>query len=195
MKYPPGDFSFIDDLHERALFLDAFTAITLTESWQLMRDGPGSAGYMFTNPDGMKKVEAAMKHMDSHSGGSYACVMRDMEFIAKHGWNKYVADNITAITQRHAEAAIKAANDARASATIAENATFAHVMADLWVKNAIEPFAKGYIPNDTSSDFTKNAYALYLGIKNKENVDKLMKLNETLKATPLSYNEMRSYFG
>ena len=104
-KYPPGDFSFIDDLYQRALFLDAFTAITLTESWQLMRDGPGSDGYMFTNPEGMKKVEAAMKYMDSHSGGSYACVMRDMEFIANHGWNKYVADNIAALARKHTQAA------------------------------------------------------------------------------------------
>jgi hypothetical protein len=104
-KYPPGDFSFIDDLYQRALFLDAFTAITITESWPLMRAGPGSGGYMFTNPEGMKKVEAAMKYMASHSGGSYACVMRDMEFIAKHGWNTYVAENISALARRHTKAA------------------------------------------------------------------------------------------
>jgi hypothetical protein len=105
MKYPPGDFSFIDDLYQRALFLDAFTAITITESWPLMRAGPGSGGYMFTNPEGMKKVEAAMKHMASHSGGSYACVMRDMEFIAKHGWNTYVAENVAALARSHTKTA------------------------------------------------------------------------------------------
>jgi hypothetical protein len=112
MKYPPGDFSFIDDIYERALFLDAFTAITITESWPLMRAGPGSDGYMLSNHEGMKKVEAAMKYMDRHSGGSYACVMRDMQFIAKHGWNTYVAENISALARRHTQAAEQSVREA-----------------------------------------------------------------------------------
>lgn len=44
----PGDFSFMSEL-ERVMLTDAYNAITLTASWDVMKNDPGNSGYMFSN--------------------------------------------------------------------------------------------------------------------------------------------------
>jgi len=38
----------------------------------------------------IERLHDKMKLLDTHSGASYAIMMRDMQFIATHGWNKYI---------------------------------------------------------------------------------------------------------
>ena len=90
-KYPEGDFSFFNDILNRNAYKDAYDAITATDSWVLMREHRGVGGFMFpTDPDRLNIVHDKMKLLDSHSGASYAIMMRDMQFIATHGWDKYI---------------------------------------------------------------------------------------------------------
>lgn len=90
-KYPEGDFTFFNNTYESKVYKDAYDAITVTNSWTLMSEPLGPGGFMFpTDPERLNLVHANMKLLDSHSGASYAVMMRDMQFIATHGWNKYI---------------------------------------------------------------------------------------------------------
>jgi hypothetical protein len=95
-KHPEGDFSFFNDILNRNAYKDAYDAITATDSWALMREHRGAGGFMFpTDPDRLNIVHDKMKLLDSHSGASYAIMMRCMQFIATHGWDKYIDSVIT----------------------------------------------------------------------------------------------------
>ena len=96
-KYPEGDFTFFNNKHDCNAYKDAYDAITTTDSWALMREEVCTGGFMFpSNPERFKIIHDNMKLLKSHSGASYAMMMRDMQFIANHGWNKYIDCVITA---------------------------------------------------------------------------------------------------
>jgi len=88
-KMSRGDFSFADN-YEREMLADAYQAISVTESWDVMKADPGPGGFMFSANEYMKPINAALKY-DGHSGASYAWTMRQMQFIAKNGWDDYVS--------------------------------------------------------------------------------------------------------
>jgi hypothetical protein len=61
--------------------------------WTYLRDTPPdeSRGYMFSKPDPV--FEAILKNMQvGHSGGSYGWTMRNLQYIASHGLDAYVAE-------------------------------------------------------------------------------------------------------
>ena len=177
MKYLPGDFTFINDDVEKDMLEDMYKTITETNTWEYVKANPGDGGFMLSGPH---PFDCAI-NVD-HSGASYAMTARDMQYIARHGWDKYVGDTIVINSKSTVNKPIMS------TPSIDD-------FIDPWVLNATEPFVKGYIPTNTDSIFTKNAYALYLGLKNKEPVEKLKELSDTLRATPISYSEMRSFFG
>ena len=84
----PGDFSFLDVL-EREMLTDAYRAVTVTESWEAMKQEPGSGGFMFSGDAYMKPINAAMKY-DDHSGFTYGWTMRNIQYIAQNGWGAYL---------------------------------------------------------------------------------------------------------
>lgn len=106
--YAPGDFSFILDCpnyngtgygtkSDMTMFSDAYKAIdSVKGGWEFMRDDePGEGGYMFGKSQNRKlreQIDDAIAKADSlgHSGGSYAMTMRNMQYIAKHGWTKFI---------------------------------------------------------------------------------------------------------
>lgn len=91
MSYPPGDFSFKTTAYPSADELkDAYDAITKAEAWDLMAQEPGEGGYMYSQTPNLAFVHSHMKLLDNHSGGSYGQMMRQMQYIAKHGWANYV---------------------------------------------------------------------------------------------------------
>jgi hypothetical protein len=94
MSYTPGDFSFVNEF-ERKMLEDAYRAVSVTESWDAMKADPGHGGFMFSNNEHMKPINAALKY-HYHSGASYAFTMRHMQLIAKNGWDVYVSDYIKA---------------------------------------------------------------------------------------------------
>jgi hypothetical protein len=91
IEYAEGNFTFFNSKDACDKYKDAYDAITITESWAFMREDPGSGGFMFlSNPERYKIINDNMKLFGYHSGGSYSCMMRHMQYIANHGWNKYV---------------------------------------------------------------------------------------------------------
>lgn len=88
-----GDFAFIQDAGDRALFQNAWMAINLTESWSYMKSEP-NGGYMFSNDEQLKIIGNKMKELDSvlfglHSGASFSVTMRNMKYIAENGIEQF----------------------------------------------------------------------------------------------------------
>ena len=70
---------------------DAYQAITVTGSWPSMKAFSGES-FMFSREPFIANIMNAMAWRDQHSGASFGCTMRVMEFIAKNGWEAYVAE-------------------------------------------------------------------------------------------------------
>lgn len=79
------------DSHEALMLQDAYDAVTKSDMWDYLRlpSTPGKDGFMFSNAIELAAINAEMV-FDGHSGASYAWVMRQMEMIAKRGWESYV---------------------------------------------------------------------------------------------------------
>lgn len=96
--------------HEAGMLADAYRAVTKADMWEYLRSpaAPDDAGFMLSNAIELAAINAEMKH--GHSGASYAWTMRQMEAIAKGGWDAYANRIRTtkATTQlRHEEAMAK----------------------------------------------------------------------------------------
>jgi hypothetical protein len=95
----PGDFSTEGTIDSFSLSMldDAYKAVNSTPSgWEVLKrpDVPGSNGFMFSefkDPLVKKTMDAINQKIDSgHSGASYGWTMRNMESIAKKGWEVYM---------------------------------------------------------------------------------------------------------
>ena len=102
--YAPGDFSFWDSEWDEKMYKNAYDAVTTENLWDFLKNAspPEDKGFMFWDAPELGRI---YKHMEvmGHSGCSHAITMRTIEYIAKHGWDKYVADTIAAIEQRKKE--------------------------------------------------------------------------------------------
>ncbi len=69
---------------------DADTAITQCGLWDWLRDytPEEGKGFMFSSHPNLTRINEAMKY-GGHSGSSHAWTMRQMEYIAKHGWELF----------------------------------------------------------------------------------------------------------
>jgi hypothetical protein len=85
-KFTPLGF----DTHDATMLQDAYDAITKADMWEYMRlpSTPGKDGFMFSNAIELAAISTEMTY-DGHSGSSYAWTMRQMEAIAKKGWETY----------------------------------------------------------------------------------------------------------
>lgn len=96
-----GDFSFILRDSERVMLEDAFQVISTTEgAWEYLArpDIPDpNCGFMFTRDPFLLKLGNQIDRDGKigHSGSTYGCTMRQMEYIAKHGWDVFVEMKIT----------------------------------------------------------------------------------------------------
>jgi hypothetical protein len=108
--FAPGDFSWIDvcpDYHgsgygkgsDKEMFSTAYEAINTTPGgWEFMKnDSPGNGGYMFGKCDDAEmqsKIESEIhKRYGGHSGASFGITMRNMQYIAKKGWEQWIRYN------------------------------------------------------------------------------------------------------
>lgn len=75
---------------EAIMLADAQQALTKTNLWDYMKkkSTPGKDGFMFCTDHELVILSHAMKY-DGHSGASYAWTMRQMEYIAKNGWDAF----------------------------------------------------------------------------------------------------------
>ena len=90
-QYRPGDFSFLRDESSRRYANDTYQAVTKAEAWDLLKEDPGEGGFMFSADKRYKVIQDTMELRGEHSGSSYGWSMRQVQYIAQHGWNAYVA--------------------------------------------------------------------------------------------------------
>jgi hypothetical protein len=93
-----GDFSFINCEYSREMLQSAFDAVeSVPNGWEALLPEPAN-GFMFSSrAEGsvLKQIDRAISERYSgHSGSSYACTMRNMQGIARLGWNDYVRFNL-----------------------------------------------------------------------------------------------------
>lgn len=92
-----GGFEFADDW-SRPYFKSAHKAISRCELWNWLQkyEPEGGRGFMFArNVPELDRLSEEMHKdpvNDGHSGASYGCTMRNMEFIAKHGYQAFKAE-------------------------------------------------------------------------------------------------------
>ena len=89
-----GDFSFIDSEWSREMLQTAFDAIeSVPNGWEALLPEPVN-GFMFSpRPEGyvLRQIDRAIhESYGGHSGSSYGCTMRNMQGIARLGWEDYV---------------------------------------------------------------------------------------------------------
>jgi hypothetical protein len=85
-----GKFMYIESLHTREMLVNAWNAITQLELWNYMRRETYS--YMLSNDKEIWIITRKMEELgyNGHSGCSFGWTMRQMQYIAKHGEEKYM---------------------------------------------------------------------------------------------------------
>lgn len=104
--YGNGQFEFIRDSGDRALYRNMHGAITQTELWDWMSTYEPPEGFMFSQAPELARINAKMLEdpiSRNHSGGSYGCMMRTMEFIAKNGYDTFKTDTMNYYHERYPE--------------------------------------------------------------------------------------------
>ena len=104
--YGNGQFEFIRDLSDRALYKNMHSAITQTELWDWMRTYEPPEGFMNSDAPELDRINAKMREDPisfNHSGASYGCMMRNMEFIAKNGYETFKTKIMTYYQHRYPE--------------------------------------------------------------------------------------------
>jgi hypothetical protein len=67
---------------------DAYDACEKAEAWDWLRKFNGES-FMFCQDPMIGKITEHMKFWKDHSGASFGCTLRSMEYIANHGWNNF----------------------------------------------------------------------------------------------------------
>jgi hypothetical protein len=90
-------FEFADNW-SRPYFKSAHTAISRCELWNWFKNYQPDEGLGFMFTRNVPELDRLSKEMlkdpvnDGHSGSSYACTMRNMEFIAKNGYQRFKSE-------------------------------------------------------------------------------------------------------
>ncbi len=92
MSVAPGDFANIPGISkfDAKYFSDAYIAIEKAGNWEDLKKTQVES-FMFSPPDFLGSITSQMKLMNQHSGASFGITMRNMEYIAKNGWDAFVA--------------------------------------------------------------------------------------------------------
>ena len=89
----PGDFSHVKDNLTRETLDLTYQAVTNTNSWDFLKtfSPPDKQGFMFASHPQLSKISWECEKLGcGHSGCSWALALRDMEAIAKRGWDNYL---------------------------------------------------------------------------------------------------------
>ena len=84
-----GKFEYVQDVWMREMLINAWQAITTTETWDFVRQDTDS--FMFSSDPRVNIIGKKMEELGytGHSGASFGLTMRHMQFIAKHGEEEY----------------------------------------------------------------------------------------------------------
>jgi hypothetical protein len=93
MPLIPGQFNYVDE-PERDMFANAWQAITLTETWDFIKNFQGS--FMMSGDENINRISAKMSELgyDGHSGCSFGFTMQTMKYLAINGEEKFREDYI-----------------------------------------------------------------------------------------------------
>lgn len=85
---------------EAKMLQDADNAITECNLWEWLKEftPKENEGFMFSNHENLNLIHSKMKLIDYHSGSSYGWTMRQMEYVAKNGWDKYYTKRKSKLT-------------------------------------------------------------------------------------------------
>ena len=92
--YGNGEFDFVRDESTKEFLKSAHRAISLCELWDWMRiyTPPPNTGFMWSKAPELDKLKQQMWKDPVNgyqSGASYGFIMREMEYIAKNGYENY----------------------------------------------------------------------------------------------------------
>ena len=161
---------------DKEMIQSGFNAVTSVEGgWEFLRtyEPPINEGFMFSLPTG-KRLEidqAIERNYGGHSGASYGCTMRVLEWIAKEGWNAYARNML----------------DKYGPPPSLSNAEFADLL------NAISPSTKNCKPDTTLTPEQKREK--FLALPTDMTLDEQARALRELGDVPMTYSEMRSRFG
>ena len=92
VTFVPGKFDYIkpSSANYKAMLINAFQAVSQTESWDFMKKDCES--FMFSMDPSVLIISKKMAQLgyNGHSGSSFGCIMRDMQYIAKYGEEKFM---------------------------------------------------------------------------------------------------------
>jgi hypothetical protein len=160
---------------DKQMIQSGFEAVESVEGgWEFLRTytPPEDQGFMFSLPTGKRKEidEAISNRYPGHSGASYGCTMRTIEFIAKNGWNAYARD----VLRKYGSPP-----DSKSEFT--------------QFLDAISPSTKD-IKLDTSLT-PEQKREKFLALPTNMSLDEQAKALRELGDVPMTYAEMRSRFG
>ena len=88
-KIGNGKFEYISDKYEKEMLVNAWQAITFTHNWDFVAQDISS--FMWSKDPRINVIAMKMQELgyDGHSGSSFGCTMRNMQYLAKHGEEKF----------------------------------------------------------------------------------------------------------
>jgi hypothetical protein len=88
-KIGDGKFEYISDIWEREMLVNAWQAITSTNNWDFVAQSIGS--FMWSTDPRINQISIQMERLGytGHSGCSFGCTMRNMQYLAQHGESKF----------------------------------------------------------------------------------------------------------
>ena len=80
------------DVLSKTMINDAINAVTKADMWEILKDPkfPGEDGFMFSRDTRLELINKNMEYESQHSGFSYGWTMRQVEYIAKNGFEAFV---------------------------------------------------------------------------------------------------------
>jgi hypothetical protein len=159
---------------DKQMIQSGFEAVESVEGgWEFLRTytPPEDQGFMFSKPTGKRQEldDAISNRYPGHSGASYGCTMRVLEFIAKRGWETYAKD----VLDKHGAPPGKL--------------EFTQFL------DSISPSTKHCKPDTTLTPEQKREK--FLALPTNMSLDEQVKALRELGDVPMSYSEMRSRFG
>jgi nanoRNase/pAp phosphatase (c-di-AMP/oligoRNAs hydrolase) len=84
-----GQFEYVEDIWTREMLINAWQAITTTELWDFVKEDIDS--FMFSSDPRVTRIYNKMEELGygGHSGASFGCTMRNMQYLAEHGEEKF----------------------------------------------------------------------------------------------------------
>ena len=97
VSYKNKMFEFIESIHTRHMIENGYQAVNCLELWDFLSkfDPEEGKGFMFTDCNEINRIGEKMEELPNspgHSGSSFAFTMRHLQYIAKHGLDKYKRD-------------------------------------------------------------------------------------------------------